>query len=253
MEAESVRQYFEKPAVAADYARAAEEVGLWKSEEIVFTHFLNLDMAILELGCGAGRASLGLAELGYKNITASDFSTAMVEAAREIFERRNVNVSAIVADATNLQFANESFDAVIFAFNGFMQIPQAENREQAAREINRVLKDSGFFIFTTHDRSVEKNKDYWDREQKQWSHNCQDPRLDDFGDIVYKGAHGNIFIHSPITSEIRELLQSNGFEILLCQARSSIAQESESVEDFSDDCLFWVAKKSKNHQQSQKT
>ncbi len=243
MESRQVKEYFELPEVVSDYAKAAEELGLWNSERIVFNRFLRPDMSILELGCGAGRVSLGLAQAGFSDLTLTDFSGPMVEAARAIFKRRGIKARIEEADATKLRFASESFDACIFAFNGFMQIPSLKNRIAAASEISRVLKRGGIFIFTTHDRSAERNRAYWDRERIQWDKRCQDPRLNDFGDIIYRGDHGNIFIHSPVVSEVEELMGGSGFEILFLCKRRDISEESEKVEEFSDECLFWVSKK----------
>lgn len=67
--------------------------------------------------------------------------------------------------------------------------------------------------------------------------------LDDFGDIFYEGEHGNIFIHSPSREEIELALSEAGFYIVFSAARPEIAQEPELVRDFSDDCIFWCAKK----------
>lgn len=80
----NVKGYFEKAQVVCDYARAVEEVGLWNSEKIVFGQCFSPDMRILELGCGAGRIAHGLCGLGFKNVTATDFSESMIESARAI-------------------------------------------------------------------------------------------------------------------------------------------------------------------------
>ncbi|MFR6034043.1 MAG: hypothetical protein ACLUKN_13260 [Bacilli bacterium] len=93
------------------------------------------------------------------------------------------------------------------------------------REIARILKPRSRFLFTTHDRDNIKNRQYWENEKKQWLSNSQMLVLDDFGDIYYRGDHGNIFIHSPVRSEIEDDLQAAGFVLLECSLRSIIAQE----------------------------
>ncbi|MBE6413736.1 MAG: class I SAM-dependent methyltransferase [Verrucomicrobiaceae bacterium] len=244
MEANTVKNYFENPLVVADYLRAAEEVGLWESERIVVEKYVPKTATILELGCGAGRIARGLSAIGYQNITATDFSENMVLAASELAKKYNDNTVCKVCDATKICFAPESFDAVVFGFNGLMQIPKEKNRIKAMREIYRVLKPNGVFIFTTHDRKSKGNEAYWSMESKQWIHGCQNPVLDEYGDIFYKGDHGNIFIHSPVDEEIKDNLNQVGFEILFQAMRSDIAQENALVEDFSDECVFRVVKKS---------
>lgn len=71
----------------------------------------------------------------------------------------------------------------------------------------------------------------------------QQPVLDEFGDIFYEGDHGGIYIHSPSRGEIENALGEAGFEILLSRNRSDISPEPPAVEDFSDDCVFWCARK----------
>lgn len=239
----NVKGYFEKAQVVCDYARAVEEVGLWNSEKIVFGQCFSPDMRILELGCGAGRIAHGLCGLGFKNVTATDFSESMIESARAIAAKYEDPTVFEVQDATALPYDDESFDGAIFGFNGLMQIPRRANRRKAVKKIFDILKKGSFFVFTTHDREAARNRDYWEAESKQWLTRSQHPLLDDFGDLWYAGAHGNIFIHSPVKEEVREDLEAAGFRVDFCRLRSKISEEPEAVLEFSDDCIFWAARK----------
>lgn len=243
MDASTVRKYFENPRVVADYAEAAQNVGLWESERKVIFEYIPKSARVLELGCGAGRVSVALSREGYSDITATDFSPAMVEAAAQIAALRAPNVKCAVCDATKIAFPDESFDAVIFAFNGLMQIPRREARAAALDEIRRVLKLGGIFVFTTHERLTPEHARYWSAEEKQWKCGSQNPVLDDFGDIFYAGDHGNVFIHSPTDAEVSEALAAAGFSEIFKNLRSRIAEEPSAVVDFSDDCVFRVVKK----------
>ena len=73
MEAEEVRAYFDSENVVNHYSQAAINIGLWASEEIILTHLFKLKDSLLELGCGAGRVAIGLYELGYFNVLATDY------------------------------------------------------------------------------------------------------------------------------------------------------------------------------------
>ena len=53
MNPETVKNYFDNPLVVADYAYAAENVGLWNSERIVFEKYIPKSSKIIEFGCGA--------------------------------------------------------------------------------------------------------------------------------------------------------------------------------------------------------
>ena len=98
-------------------------------------------------------------------------------------------------------------------------------------------------MFTTHDRGAKRNAAYWLSEKKQWETGSQQPVLDEFGDIFYEGDHGGIYIHSPSRGEVERALAEAGFEILLSKNRSEISPEPPAVEEFSDDCVFWCARK----------
>ena len=245
-----VRIYFENRKVVDEYADAAVNVGLWNSERIVVEKFVSKDARILELGCGAGRIAMGLEKIGYKSIVSTDFSESMVEKARALYAdagtsgTQSRSVKFEVADACDLsRFAPETFDAAIFGFNGFMQIPSQKRRLAACGEIHRILAPRGIFIFTTHDRRKKENARYWEHEADLWCRNAQNPNLDEFGDIIYRTEHGSVFIHSPVDEETEETLSQAGFKCLLRKKRSEIASESAACMAFSDECIFWVFEK----------
>ena len=235
--------YFSHPEIVLAYARAAVNVGLWESEKILFERFIPKDAEILELGCGAGRVALGLARLGRGKITATDFAPPMVETAREVCARERDGIRFAVADASALEFSDAAFDAVVFAFNGLQMIPRRERRERALREIFRVLRPGGVFIFTGHDRGVPARRAHWEREKARWADRSRDPELDDFGDWNHSTPQGAMFIHSADAGEMCAALEAVGFEVLFTELRSRICAESEAVREFSDDTRFWALRK----------
>lgn len=244
MNPDDVRKYFEIPEVADEYAFAVDRVGLWNSEKIIIEKYLPKTAQILELGCGAARVGINLALLGYKNLSASDFSSKMVECAKAIADFKHVNLPLSVEDATDLSQRKSGFyDGVLFCFNGFMQIPLQSRRLLCAKEIFRVLKKGGYFIFTTHSRSAKRNEKYWENEKKLWQNANNNPKLDEYGDICYRSDYGELFIHSPIEDEVRNTLKDAGFGEVFSDWRSNIANENAAVREFSDDCRFWVFKK----------
>lgn len=235
--------YFSAPEVVLSYARAAVNVELWQSERLIFEKYLPENAAVLELGCGAGRVAFGLAKLGFSHITATDFSAAMIDIAREINARKQLDICFDIADATDLSFAEKSFDAVIFAFNGLQMIPKRERRRRALKEIFRILKPDGIFIFTGHDRSVSARKAHWENERERWENKTRDPELDDFGDWNHTTASGTMFIHSAEPQELQKELEYIGFSVLFTEMRSRICAEPPEVLEFSDDTRFWVCRK----------
>jgi len=83
--AATVRDDFNDPVAVIHYARAAHFMGLWASERLLIErHFTDPAAPLLEAGCGAGRATLGLWDAGYRNLTAFDFAEELLDQARTL-------------------------------------------------------------------------------------------------------------------------------------------------------------------------
>jgi demethylmenaquinone methyltransferase/2-methoxy-6-polyprenyl-1,4-benzoquinol methylase len=93
----------------------------------------NLKFEILDLACGTGDVTLLLQRAGYDAIGA-DFCAPMLERARA----KGVG-KTIIADALDLPFPNEFFDAATIAF-GYRNF---EDRPRALAELLRVLRPGG--------------------------------------------------------------------------------------------------------------
>ena len=68
----------------SNYTNAIINIGLWKSEEYIFNKYFKKDKMILDIGCGTGRTTFGLYEMGYTNIVGLDLSEDMLTEARKI-------------------------------------------------------------------------------------------------------------------------------------------------------------------------
>lgn len=232
------------------YTTLTKEVGLWESEKYVFKKYLNQADRILDLGCGTGRTTFPLDKLGYNRITGVDLTPEMIEIAQELNNHFNSEINFKVGDATSLEFSDAMFDVVIFSFNGLMSIPNSLNRNKAITEINRVLTESGVFIFTTHDREQEgQYLEFWKEEKSKWELGNQNPALFEFGDLITKSKNESreIFIHIPNQDEVRRLLKNNGFEVIETFYRIEKFNESEYIKSKSGECRFWIAKKNTAH------
>ena len=228
------------------YTDFTKEVGLWASEQFVCQTYFQKSDQILDVGCGAGRTTFGLFQLGYKNLMGVDLTPEMVESAKSLKKHFGIDIPFQVDNAMNLSFEDNRFDAVLFSFNGLMSIPKRENRAQALSEIRRVLKAEGIFIFTTHDR--EKSTayfDFWKAETERWAAGDQDPRLFEFGDLITnsKNETSSIYIHIPNQQEVEQFLKDGGFRVVDTFFRSDRFQESLAVKEKSGECRFWVAQK----------
>ncbi|MBE6071862.1 MAG: class I SAM-dependent methyltransferase [Clostridium butyricum] len=106
---------------------------------------ININMNVLELAAGPGVMSRKIA-LSCKNLEVTDFSEEMILRAKEKDMPQNVTFS--VADATDLKYSDEMFDAVIIA-NALHIMPYPD---KALTEIKRVLKSGGILIAPTFTR-----------------------------------------------------------------------------------------------------
>ncbi len=247
---ETVRADFNDAVAVAHYARAAHFLGLWESERVLIERFFPGKSApLLEAGCGAGRATLGLWQLGYTSITAFDFAEELVEQARFLATERGApTIRFEVADATALKksspLGDTLFSGALFLFNGLMQIPARENRRAALRELQRVCASGAPLLFTTHDReSSPTERVMWRLEAERWVHAAQDPRLVEFGDRYFEDETGRTFMHLPDRREILEDLAATSWTHEFDAMRAEVARESRAVREFSDECRFWVARK----------
>jgi SAM-dependent methyltransferase len=108
---------------------------------------------VLEIAAGTGVVTRALASVLPEGVSiiATDLNQPMLDQASTLGTRRPVEWRQ--ADAMQLPFQDELFDAVVCQF-GVMFFP---NKSQAFAEARRVLRPGGVFIFNTWDR-IEANE-----------------------------------------------------------------------------------------------
>jgi ubiquinone/menaquinone biosynthesis C-methylase UbiE len=100
---------------------------------------------VLDIGCGAGRSTIALAERGY-SVVAIDLSQALLKIARDRYPALDFRAM----DATNLLFDDGTFDAALFSYNGIDVIYPVAGRLACIAEVHRVLRPLGTFVMSTH-------------------------------------------------------------------------------------------------------
>ena len=235
-----IKDYYNLADCVKKYSEDIETVGLWNSEKHIFKKYLKPTYKILDVGCGAGRTTINLYKDGFKDILGLDIANNPIEYAKNYCNQNSLDLDFVVGSATELEFENDTFDAVIFSYNGLVCIPGAENRSKAVREICRVLKPNGLFIFTAQDRANEKFKQFWIEEKQRWDTNTQDEKLEKYGDRYLLDENGHMsYIHIASISEIQELCESNGFEIIEKVNNLEIGTPDEIKRE----TIFWIVRK----------
>lgn len=113
--------------------------------EIIERHFPAPPAKVIDLGCGAGRTTLGLEARGY-DVDAIDLSADLVDEACG----RVQNARVQLMDARELGFADASFDAALFSFNGLDCVHPHRERLRVLQSIHRVLRPHGIFYYSGH-------------------------------------------------------------------------------------------------------
>jgi SAM-dependent methyltransferase len=104
---------------------------------------------VLEIGCGAGRCTVALAQRGYL-IQAIDSVEGMLNSTQEHAIEAGVSssVTTSLGDAHDLAFQDGNFGLVLaIGVIPYLQFPQ-----KALREMSRVLRPGGFLLVTAGNR-----------------------------------------------------------------------------------------------------
>lgn len=127
-------------------------------EEIIFNIFKDRfkAMKVLDIGVGGGRTTLCLAKVS-KEYVGIDYSENMIKACKKRFFGTDPHISFKVCDVRSMKiFKDNYFDFILFSFNGIDYISH-EDRFAALKEIKRIIKDQGFFCFSTHNiQNIDK-------------------------------------------------------------------------------------------------
>jgi ubiquinone/menaquinone biosynthesis C-methylase UbiE len=131
--------YFE---VQADFGITKHLGGLGITKELIELCNVGKGKNVLEVGCGVGKTPCFLAEKYDLKIVGIDISEEMIKRSRERVKRKGLEgrIDFKVADAQNIPYKDNTFDAVICeSVTAFI-----ENKSKAVNEYVRVTKPQGF-------------------------------------------------------------------------------------------------------------
>lgn len=243
----TVIREFSSPKIQNSYQEMTRQ-GLWGSEEKLFKRHFKSGSSVLDIGCGSGRTTFPLIRNGYK-VTAIDITPAMLKSARGFAKEFKLKADFRLGDATQLEFKDRSFDNALFSFNGWDQVPGRANRLKALKEVYRVLKPNGVFIFTSHIRRFDKFTPFW---VKQWLkiHILKplgfEIKEQEYGDRFIKRTmresfEGEQYIHIPSLKEVKSQLDRAGFVIESNDYRNTLSEKDKGLASLN--CRFFVCRK----------
>jgi len=161
----------------------------------------------LEVGCGNGATSKYFAKKYLLNVTGTDVDSEQIQLAQKNSDDIP-NIRFLEADATNLPFGDNDFDIVL----SFQVMHHISNWLDALKEIKRVLKPKGHFIY------VDLFYPKWTAKiGKLFKHKYGITTLHDLSAFVEK----NNF--STIHSSLSKSLIFNHYEAVYQSGGSSIA------------------------------
>lgn len=162
-----------------------------------------------DFGCGPGQTTKFLYDHGIMDITGIDLSSGMIDAARGLFPE----IKFETGDLLNVTYAPNYFGSAV-AFYAIVHF-NYDQVKIAFREINRVLKKGGQFLFSFH---VGNDTVHFDKA----------------GEV-----HVDIDLFLFPVEQVIALLQETGFKILDAVAR----RPYEDVEWATERAYIWTEKR----------
>jgi demethylmenaquinone methyltransferase/2-methoxy-6-polyprenyl-1,4-benzoquinol methylase len=139
---EQVQQMFDNIAHRYDFLNRFLSLGIdigWRKKAIKILA-KHQPKRILDVATGTADFALATLKINPDEVIGVDISEGMLEVGRKkIAEKGIKNIRLEYGDSENLQFEDNSFDAVIVAFG----VRNFENLEKGLQEINRVLRPGG--------------------------------------------------------------------------------------------------------------
>lgn len=176
---------------------------------------------ILDLACGQGRISIGLADAGCL-VTGVDYSTYLLNVARVRAGKRRIDF--IRKDMRNIDFRNR-FDYAVNWFTAFGYFSDKDNAK-VLKNIHRALKPGGKFLLdVSHDspghghlppQGWSDHRDYIVLESRD--HDKKNKRMNVRREFVFiKSGRRKIYdfsIRMYSFAELKKLFKKTGFKIL---------------------------------------
>jgi ubiquinone/menaquinone biosynthesis C-methylase UbiE len=208
-----VWEYTQSDHIAHEYDEYFALNRLFEFDEQVLAHHFRRPGMVVDLGCGTGRALVGLARRGFHGL-AVDLSVHMLRIVAEKARSENLDIQGIQANLVELDcLGDHSADYVICLFSTLGMIRGRANRLCVLKHARRILKPGGLFVMHVHN--------FWynlfDPLGRRWlaQHILEKIRHGDveWGDKFFHFHDiAQMFLHTFTQSELRTALSHAGFK-----------------------------------------
>jgi SAM-dependent methyltransferase len=140
--------YATAEALAVYRQRVDDGLRIWETA-VVRQHF-PASGRVLTIGCGAGRETFALDQLGY-DTSGVDISRPLLQIACEIGRQRRHRASFCLIDGETLPFGDGAFAVVTLWAQMLNNVPSRAGRLALMREVRRVLGPGGVATCSVHD------------------------------------------------------------------------------------------------------
>ena len=155
----------------------------------------------VELGCGGGQGTVGLALEG-ANATGVDFSTEQLRWARELRAAYDVEADFLAGDVTELPLRADSYDLAYCSW----VFQMVDDLHACFAEAHRVLREGGEFVFAVPHPFYET----FDAEEREldWSYFERGPERNPIGEY-----EPDMLIYHHTVGDYHEALTDAGFTV----------------------------------------
>ena len=159
------------------------------------------------MGCGGGRESFALHDLGYV-VTGVDISEAEVESARQSAVELGKSVSFLSYDGIKLFFDDGVFGAVTLWSQVLGNVPSSSRRQGLLAECCRILDREGVLSLSVHERASTMEL----LQAGNYTTEFLDNTLEEGDLIVGEPDKSRCYWHWFTRDELHRLCRDAGFE-----------------------------------------
>ncbi|MFQ6086796.1 MAG: class I SAM-dependent methyltransferase, partial [Candidatus Bathyarchaeia archaeon] len=158
---------------------------------------------VLDLGCGAGRHVIYLAERGFESYGA-DISETGLKLTKKKLRSRKLEAEIIKCDMKSIPYVHSCFDAAICVRSIYHQ--KLKEIQETISEIHRVLKKKGLLLTDLHSKRSSRYGEGIEVEENTF--------------MQENGPERGVIHHFVDKNELRELL--GNFRIVDLEAREKV-------------------------------